>query len=136
MKNLIYLIGGFLFGLILIYSEAFHWLRIQEMFYFKSFHMFGLLFSAIGTAALGLFLLKKMKVKTISGNSIELKKKPFELVPNLVGGLVFGAGWAITGACTAPLFLLLGFSWKAGVFGVIGALIGTFVFALLKSKKD
>ena len=136
MKTLTYILGGFLFGLILIYSEAFHWQRIQQMFYFQDFHMFGLLFSAIGTAALGIFLIKKYRAKTIGGEPIVLKKKPLELIPNFIGGLIFGAGWAITGACTAPLFLLIGFSSKAALLGIIGALIGTFSYGLLKSKNQ
>jgi uncharacterized membrane protein YedE/YeeE len=112
MKALIILLLGFGFSTVLIYSEAFHWLRIQEMFHFESFHMFGLLFSAIGTAALGLWLVKKLGLKTIEKEEIVIKKKPLQIYANGIGGVLFGAGWAITGACSAPLFILAGFNWN------------------------
>lgn len=134
MKALLFIVFGFLFASILIYSEAFHWQRIQEMFHFQSFHMFGLLLSAIATAALGLILIKRFRVKNLQGEVIVLKKKPMAFYSNAIGGLVFGAGWAITGACSAPLFILIGFNWKIGILGVGGALTGAFLYGLLKPK--
>lgn len=134
MKRVISLLVGFGFGAVLIGSEAFHVSRISEMFHFQSFHMFGLLFSAVGTAALSLFLIKKFKVKSINGQAISPSSKPLTFISNLIGGLLFGTGWAITGACSAPLFLLVGFNWQIGLVGICGAVAGTLIFGLLKNK--
>jgi uncharacterized protein len=134
MKAILYILLGFGFSTILIYSEAFHWLRIQEMFQFQSFHMFGLLFSAIGTAALSLLVLKRLKLRTITSEEIVIKKKPIQLYANGIGGLLFGAGWAITGACSAPLFILAGFNWKVALPAIAGALFGALLYGILKPK--
>lgn len=134
MKAILYILLGFGFSTILIYSEAFHWLRIQEMFQFQSFHMFGLLFSAIGTAALSLLVLKRLKLRTITREEIVIKKKPIQLYANGIGGLLFGAGWAITGACSAPLFILAGVNWKVALPAIAGALFGALLYGILKPK--
>lgn len=132
MKALIYVLLGFGFSTVLIYSEAFHWNRIQEMFHFRSFHMFGLLFSAIGTAAIGLLLIKRFKLKSVNGTEIQIKKKPVQIYANAFGGLLFGAGWAITGACSAPLFILVGFSWKIAIPAIAGAFLGALLYGVIK----
>ena len=134
MKFTITLILGFCFGSILIYSQAYSWYRIQEMFHFESFHMFGLLFSAIGTSSLALFILKKFGIKSVSGNQIEVKPKPLQLKANIAGGLIFGIGWSISGACSAPVYVLVGMHWQIGLFLFTGALLGTFIYGLLDSK--
>lgn len=123
--NLRYLLYGTLFGLILIKVEAISWFRIQEMFYFDSFHMYGVLGSGILTAFLGLQLLKKWK-------GIQPKPKPLEWKANVIGGLSFGIGWGITGACTGPLFTLIGLHiWPAFII-LFGAFLGTFIYAATK----
>lgn len=134
MKTLVYIILGAYFGTILISSQAFHWNRIHEMFHFESFHMFGLLGSAIATGALGIWIIKRFKLKSISGIPISPKRKRFEPAGNIVGGTLFGLGWGVTGACTAPLFILAGFQWQIGVICLIGALLGTLIFGLVKNK--
>jgi uncharacterized membrane protein YedE/YeeE len=134
IRFLITLILGFFFGSVLIASQAFSWYRIQEMFHFHSFHMFGLLFSAIGTAALSLFAIRKLGVKSIDKNVINVKPKKMEWKANLIGGTIFGIGWGISGACSAPVFILAGFSWKIGLILLSGALIGTLIFGLIESK--
>ena len=134
MKFTITLILGFCFGSILIYSQAYSWYRIQEMFHFESFHMFGLLFSAIGTSSLALFILKKFGIKSVSGNQIEVKPKPLQLKANIAGGLIFGIGWSISGACSAPVYVLVGMHWQIGLFLFTCALLGTFIYGLLDSK--
>jgi uncharacterized membrane protein YedE/YeeE len=134
MKFLITLSLGFLFGAVLISSQVFHWYRIQEMFHFDSFHMFGVLGSAIATAAISIGLIKRYKLKSIAGNSIKpqaKKRKPFG---NILGGLLFGIGWGLTGACTAPIIILLGLKWKIGLLLIAGALCGTLIFAIIKPK--
>ncbi len=134
MKFIITLILGFCFGSILIYSQAYSWYRIQEMFHFESFHMFGLLFSAIGTSALALFILEKFGIKSASGNQIEVKPKPAQLKANIAGGLIFGVGWSISGACSAPVYVLVGMHWQIGLFLLAGALLGTIVYGVVESK--
>ena len=125
---------GFLFGSILIASEAFHWYRIQEMFHFDSFHMFGVLFSAIATAAISLGLIKRFKVRTVHGNKIKVTPKQPKRFGNFIGGLFFGMGWALTGACTAPVLILVGLKWEIGLITLAGVLIGSLFFASINSK--
>lgn len=132
MKNLLILIAGFLFGTILLKSEAISWYRIQEMFLFESFHMYGVLLSAIGTAAIGVFLIKKLKIKNIEGKEISFSKKPINWKNNIIGGLFFGIGWGITGACTAPIYVLIGTQLQTSILLLLGALIGAYVFGLIK----
>ncbi len=134
MKTIITIVLGAIFGIVLTEAQAISWYRIQEMFYFKSFHMYGLLGSAIATGALSLFLLKKFKVKSIYKNPIVVKDKPLTWKANLFGGIVFGLGWGLTGACSAPLYILVGLSWKLGLILFVGALFGTYVYAILKDK--
>jgi uncharacterized membrane protein YedE/YeeE len=134
MKIILILVLGFLFGNVLIASQAFSWYRIQEMFHFDSFHMYGLLFSAIGTGALSLFILKKFKIRSVQGNEIDVKPKPTQIPANLIGGLVFGLGWSISGACSAPLYILIGMHWQIGIILFAGALAGTFLYGAFKSK--
>jgi hypothetical protein len=133
-KLFVTLILGFIFGSILIASQAFTWYRIQEMFHFQSFHMFGLLFSAIGTAAIALWIIKKRKQKSVFGNPLEVTPKKLEWKANLFGGLIFGLGWSISGACSAPVYILTGFHWPIGIVLLLGAFVGTIIFALLESK--
>lgn len=134
MKNIIYIALGFGFAHILIFSEAFHWSRIREMFYFESFHMYGLLFSAIATAALGIILVKRYNLKNINGAEIKVNKKQVQPIANILGGLFFGMGWGITGACTAPLYILIGLNWKIGLIAITGALLGALLYGILQSK--
>ncbi|MFN5416028.1 MAG: YeeE/YedE thiosulfate transporter family protein [Flavobacteriia bacterium] len=134
LKTIITIILGAVLGIVLTESQAISWYRIQEMFYFKSFHMYGLLGSAIATGAISLILLKKFKLKSIYNNPIVVKDKPLTWKANLFGGILFGLGWGLTGACSAPLFILVGLSWELGIILLIGALSGTFFYALLKDK--
>jgi uncharacterized protein len=125
---------GAAFGVVLIESQAISWYRIQEMFYFQSFHMYGLLGSAIATGALSIFLIKKLKVKSIYNNPVVVKDKPLTWKANLIGGTIFGLGWGLTGACSAPLLILVGLSWQLGLILLAGALLGTFIYGILKNK--
>ncbi|MCR9173081.1 MAG: YeeE/YedE family protein [bacterium] len=134
MKAAIYLLLGIGFGTVLIASQAFHWNRINEMFHFESFHMYGLLGSAIATGALGVWVIKKFQLKSIRGNDAAPIKKPVQPTGNVVGGLFFGLGWGVTGACTAPLFIVAGLHWQIGLVSIAGALIGTLIFGVIKNK--
>lgn len=127
MKNLRFILYGVVFSIILIKVEAISWFRIQEMFYFQSFHMYGVLFSGIIVALIGIQILKRF-------NLIEVKQKPLQLPANIIGGLSFGIGWGITGACSAPLYSLIGLQLWPATIALLGALLGTFLYALLKHK--
>ncbi|MDX2361812.1 MAG: YeeE/YedE thiosulfate transporter family protein [Crocinitomicaceae bacterium] len=134
MKIILTIALGIVFGSILISSEVFHWYRIQEMFHFDSFHMYGVLGSAIATATVSLLLIKRFKVKSISGKQIDPQPKEKQPIGNIAGGLIFGMGWGLTGACTGPILILVGLKWEIGVILLIGALLGTLLFATVKSK--
>lgn len=127
MKAIRYIIYGIIFSIILIKVEAISWFRIQEMFYFESFHMYGVLFSGIVTALIGVQLLKYKGI-------IDPQPKPLQLQANILGGLSFGIGWGITGACTGPVYALLGLNvWPVTVV-FAGAILGTFIYALTKNR--
>lgn len=135
MKNtLITILLGSLFGTVLIFADAFNWYRIQEMFHFQSFHMYGTIGSAIVVGAISLRLMRWKKVRSINHVEIAPKKKVIRPFGNVIGGLFFGVGWAITGACTAPIFILIGFKWEIGLSALAGAVIGTTIYALLIKK--
>lgn len=136
MKAITTIILGFLFGSLLISTQAFSWFRIQQMFHFESFHMYGVLFSAIGTAALSLFIIKKLNIKSINGNPIVLKKKEIDWKGNIIGGLIFGIGWGLSGACSAPLYILIGLHFKIGIALFLGAIAGVYIYARLIQRKN
>lgn len=133
MKNIKFLILGAIFGIILIKSEVVSWFRIQEMFRFESFHMYGIIGSAIVVGALSIIIIKKLNVKTINGEAISPKVKPFQK-SNLFGGVLFGLGWALIGACPGPLYALIGAGNTIYILPIIGAFIGVLIYGLLKNK--
>lgn len=133
IRYLPYLLAGVVFGIILIKAEAASWYRIQEMFHFQSFHMFGILFSAIATGFLSIQLLKRLgSRKSLDGQTIEIPAKPPGHKSYIIGGLIFGLGWGIIGLCPGPIFALAG----TGSFGALvvlaGALHGTWLYGALK----
>jgi uncharacterized membrane protein YedE/YeeE len=131
--NLKYLAFGMLFGIILIKSEVISWFRIQEMFRLQSFHMFGVIGSAVVVGAISVFLIKKFKIKTIHGEEIILPEKSFNK-GQIIGGLMFGFGWAMTGACPGPLFAQLGYGATATLITIFMAILGTWVYGLIREK--
>lgn len=133
MSYLKYLIMGLLFGVILVKSEVISWYRIQEMFRLQSFHMFGVIGSAVVTGIISVFLIKKFNIKTIKGEQIELPAKKFNK-GQIYGGLIFGLGWAITGACPGPLFAQIGSGFSVIVITLASAISGTWVYGLLREK--
>jgi hypothetical protein len=126
-----YLIYGIFFGIILIKAEVVSWWRIQEMFKLDSFHMYGVIGSAVITGATCVFLLKKFSLKTSNGEEPHIELKPFNK-GTVIGGLMFGLGWAITGACPGPLYALLGAGYSAFFIVIFGALVGVYTYGLLK----
>ncbi|MBP7262183.1 MAG: YeeE/YedE family protein [Bacteroidia bacterium] len=133
MKNIKYLLVGVLFGTVLTKTEAVSWFRIQEMFRFQSFHMYGIIGSAIAAGALSVWLLKKFKVKSINGEEIVIPDKQFSK-GQIYGGTIFGMGWALAGACPGPLYALLGAGYSVIIVGLLSAMLGTWVYSYLKPK--
>lgn len=135
MKNTIItiLLGAF-FGTVLILGDVFSWFRIQEMFHFKSFHMYGTLGSAIFVGIVSVRLLRWKKIRSVNGQPIVPKEKTIRPFGNVVGGFLFGAGWALTGACTAPIYILIGVQWQIGLIALLGAVLGTYLYSLLIQK--
>ena len=128
-----YLIMGLLFGIILVKSEVISWYRIQEMFRLQSFHMFGVIGSAVVTGIISVLLIKKFNIKTIDGEKIELPAKKFNK-GQIYGGLIFGFGWAITGACPGPLFAQIGSGFSVIIVTLFSAVAGTWVYGLIREK--
>ena len=131
-KYCIFFLVGIIFGVTLIKSEVASWFRIYEMFQFKSFHMYGVIGSAVALAMLFTFLLKKQR--SIYNETIVIKDKPKQYKANLLGGIIFGLGWALGGACPGPMYVLLGSFLPGVLILLLGALLGALVFGLVKPK--
>ena len=134
MKYLKYVIVGFIFGIVLTKSEAVSWYRIYEMFHFQSFHMFGIIGVAVFTGIIGLQIIKRFNIKDTKGNAISITTKEPGSARYWMGGLFFGLGWALVGACPGPIFILIGAGIWPVVFILMGALLGTFLYGVLKDK--
>lgn len=131
--NLKYLIVGILFGIVFVKAEVISWFRIQEMFRLQSFHMYGVIGSAVVVAMISVWLIKKFNIKTVYGEKIEFHDKKFNK-GQIYGGLVFGFGWAITGACPGPLFAQIGTGATVIIVTLLSAIAGTWVYGWLKEK--
>lgn len=125
-----YLVLGIIFGIIFSKAEIISWFRIQEMFRFQSFFMYGVIGSAILVAMIAIQLIKRFNVKTISGEEVILPQKQFKK-GQVIGGFIFGLGWAITGACPGPLFAQIGLGFTVVVVTLISAVVGTWVYGKL-----
>jgi uncharacterized membrane protein YedE/YeeE len=134
MKNIRFLVIGVLFGIILSKSEVVSWYRIYEMFKFQSFHMFGIIGSAVVVSMVFMQLFKSGKIKNFKGENIITKEKKKGLIRTLVGGTIFGLGWALAGACPGPMFVLIGHGITSILIVILGATIGAFVYGLLNKK--
>lgn len=131
--NLKYLLAGFVFGIILVKSEVISWFRIQEMFRLQSFHMYGVIGSAVAVGIVSVLLIKKFKIKTIHGNPIVFHPKNFHK-GNIYGGLMFGCGWALTGACPGPLFAQIGSGALVVIVTLLSAIAGTWTYGYFQDK--
>ena len=135
MFLLVYLLLGIAFGIVLTRSEVLSWFRIQEMFRFQSFRMYGIIGSAIATAAVSIFLIKKSGLTSASGEAIAIPRKTLgNGARYAIGGTIFGLGWALTGACPGPLFALIGNGVSVMVVAVLSALLGTLVYGLIRPR--
>lgn len=134
MKYLKYLLAGLVFGIILTKSEVISWYRIYEMFRFESFHMYGVIGSAVILGIVSIQIIKKFKIKDIDGNPIIIEPKTKNTWAPLLGGTIFGLGWALTGACPGPIYILIGNGFLMFIVVLISAILGTFVYGLVDGK--
>lgn len=134
MKIVKFLLVGIVFGIVLVKSEAASWYRIYEMFRFQSFHMYGIIGTAIASGILFLQLSKRSHLKSLNGAEIYVPKKGKGFIRFIVGGIIFGLGWALIGACPGPMYVLLGTGVYSMLIVIGAAVIGTFIYGLLKDK--
>ena len=134
MKLARFFIIGILFGIVLTKAEAVSWYRIYEMFHFQSFHMFGIIGTALFTGILGLQIIKRRKIKDFKGHPINIIDKEKGFWRYSIGGILFGLGWALVGSCPGPIFILLGTASYPVAIVLLGALLGTYFYGLLKDK--
>jgi len=133
MQNFKFLILGSLFGFLLTKAEVISWFRIQEMFRFESFHMYGIIGSAILVGIVSVQVIKKFQLRSVNGEEITLKPKKLH-TGTLMGGIIFGLGWALTGACPGPMFALVGNGYPIILITLISAIFGTWLYGFLRNK--
>lgn len=134
MKNIVYLLIGTFFGIVMYKSEAASWFRIYEMFQFQSIHMYGLMGTALAVGIIVVQYIKRNKVKDITGNPIVIADKDKSIPRYLIGGILFGLGWALAGACPGPMFVLTGAGYFPILVVILGAVLGTWLYGLIKDK--
>jgi uncharacterized protein len=132
-SNLKYLVVGVLFGIVFVKAEIISWYRIQEMFRMHSFHMYGVIGTAVVVGMISVWLIKRFNIRTIQGEEVVFHKKEFHW-GNVVGATMFGLGWAITGACPGPLFAQIGSGFLAVIVTLLSAIAGTWVYGLLRER--
>lgn len=133
MKNPLYLFIGIYFGIVLYKTEVVSWFRIQEMFRFQSIHMYGIIGLAVVLGALSVQLIKRFRIKATDGSTIDLKPKPLSKA-NFIGGVIFGMGWALTGACPGPLYALVGSGLLIVLVPLVSAILGALAYGLIKNR--
>jgi len=133
LSNLKYLLVGIFFGIVFVKAEIISWFRIQEMFQLQSFFMYGVIGSAVVVGIISVQIIKRFNIKTIQGEKIEIQPKTFSK-GQIYGGLLFGFGWAITGACPGPLFAQIGTGVTVIGVTLLSAILGTWFYGLIKDK--
>jgi len=134
MKYFKFLLVGMLLGIVLVKSEAVSWYRIYEMFRFQSFHMYGIIGTAIASGIIFLQISKRGFIKNIYGETMGVPKKENGFIRYMVGGIIFGLGWALIGACPGPMYVLLGTGVYSMIIVITAAILGTFIYGVLKDK--
>ncbi len=134
MKYIKFLGIGILFGIIMTKSEAVSWYRIQEMFRFQAFHMYGIIGSALVVGAIGVQLIKRYEIRSLQGAVIEFNDKKMSIARYLFGGIIFGLGWALSGSCPGPMYTLLGNGFTVFAIVILSAVVGTYTYGLFKDK--
>lgn len=133
LRNIKYLVAGTIFGIILTKAEAISWFRMQEMFRFQGFQMYGIFMTAIPVGIITIWLIKKFRLRTVKGEKIVIVSKKFHK-GTIVGGFIFGLGWALTGACPGPLFAQIGAGFTVVFVTLLSAVVGTWVYAAARDK--
>lgn len=134
MKYIKFLLAGVLFGIIITKAQVISWYRIQEMFRFDSFHMYGIIGSAVVLGMIIMQLMKRFEVKSLEGEPVEMKPKNKSVPRYILGGFIFGLGWALTGACPGPIYTLIGNGFSVFLMVLGSALLGTFIYGLVRHK--
>ena len=134
MRTVSYLLIGILFGITMFKSEAASWFRIYEMFKFEAFHMYGIIGSAVILGVLIVQLIKRFNIKSFYGQPIEFNPKNKSFSRYMFGGLIFGLGWALAGACPGPMFTLVGAGYIPILVVIVASILGTFLYGLLHDK--
>ncbi len=134
MRSISYLVIGIFFGIVMYKSEAASWFRIYEMFRFQSFHMYGIMGSALALGVIGVQWIKRKKVKSLYGEPITFKPKNKGVSRNLLGGIIFGLGWALAGSCPGPIYTLIGVGYVSILVVLAGALLGTLSYGAIRHK--
>ncbi|MEZ4632941.1 MAG: DUF6691 family protein [Deinococcales bacterium] len=134
VRHLSYLFAGMLFGFIAVKSEIISWYRIQEMFRFQAFHMYGIIATAVLVSAISIWLIKRTHAKAFNGEEIRLSPKAPTYFRYIVGGSIFGLGWALTGACPGPIYALIGTGMFSFIVIFLGAVLGTWFYGILSDK--
>tara|TARA_R110002051_G_scaffold169498_1_gene240042 strand:- start:13890 stop:14303 length:414 start_codon:yes stop_codon:yes gene_type:complete len=134
MRTLIYLAIGILFGITMFKSEAASWFRIYEMFKFESFHMYGIIGSALAIGIIVVQSIKRLKIKSFYGERIHFFPKAKSFSRYMFGGIIFGLGWALAGACPGPMFTLVGVGYVPILIVIAASIVGTFLYGILKDK--
>jgi uncharacterized membrane protein YedE/YeeE len=134
MKSIKYILAGVLFGIIMSKSEAISWYRIQEMFRFQSFHMYGIIGTAVVLGSIAVFLIKRFRINDYTGKPIFFQDKDKGYLRYIIGGTIFGLGWALTGACPGPMFVNVGYGYLGMLIVIFGALVGTYFYGVIKNK--
>jgi uncharacterized membrane protein YedE/YeeE len=134
MKVLKFILAGIIFGIVMAKSEAVSWFRIQEMFRFQSFHMYGIIGTAVTLGMILTAFIKKYKIRDFSGSKIVFQDKEKSVIRYIAGGTIFGLGWAMTGACPGPMIVNVGAGYLPMLIVVVGAILGTFLYGALQKK--
>ena len=134
MKFIKFLIVGILFGIVMAKSQALSWYRIQEMFRFQSFHMYGIIGTAVVFGVIGTALIKRFKLNDVQGDPINFVPKDKTFWRYLIGGSIFGLGWALSGACPGPMVVNIGYGFLSFIVVVFFAVLGTYLYGVLESK--
>ncbi|MFV8226093.1 YeeE/YedE family protein [Christiangramia aquimixticola] len=134
MRVIGYLFIGIFFGIVMFKSEAASWFRIYEMFQFQAFHMYGIIGSALILGIIGVQLIKKKGAKDLNGETISFAPKEKSFSRYMFGGIIFGLGWALAGACPGPIYTLIGAGYVSVIVVLLAALLGTYIYGLLRDK--
>jgi uncharacterized protein len=134
IKLLKFLLAGILFGIVMVKSEAVSWYRIQEMFRFQSFHMYGIIGTAVTLGVAGVMMIKKFGLRDIGGNPILFFPKDKSITRYLAGGTLFGMGWALSGACPGPIVVNIGYGYLTMIVVFLFAIFGTYIYGLMKDR--